>query len=53
MRVEDVDALHRELIAKGVRVELEPTDQPWGNREMYVKDPDGNSIRFVNNGAGT
>jgi catechol 2,3-dioxygenase-like lactoylglutathione lyase family enzyme len=49
--VEDVDALHAELVAKGVRVALEPTDQTWGNREMYVEDADGNSIRFVHAGA--
>ena len=48
--VEDVDALHRELKAKGVPIDLEPTDQSWGNREMYVRDPDGNSIRFVHGG---
>jgi uncharacterized glyoxalase superfamily protein PhnB len=48
--VEDVDALHAELVAKGVPIDLEPTDQTWGNREMYVKDPDGNSIRFVHEG---
>lgn len=46
--VQDVDALHAELVAKGVAIDLPPTDQTWGNREMYVKDPDGNSIRFVN-----
>jgi catechol 2,3-dioxygenase-like lactoylglutathione lyase family enzyme len=45
--VDDVDALHAELVAREVAVDLEPTDQTWGNREMYVKDPDGNSIRFV------
>lgn len=45
--VDDVDALHGELVAKGVAIDLEPTDQTWGNREMYVKDSDGNSIRFV------
>jgi len=48
--VEDVDALHAELKAKGVTIDLEPTDQSWGNREMYVHDPDGNSIRFVHGG---
>ncbi|HKP36824.1 MAG TPA: VOC family protein [Pyrinomonadaceae bacterium] len=48
--VEDVDALHEELKAKGVTIDLEPTDQSWGNREMYVNDPDGNSIRFVHGG---
>jgi uncharacterized glyoxalase superfamily protein PhnB len=45
--VEDVDGLHAELVARGVSVVLAPTDQTWGNREMYVKDADGNSIRFV------
>ena len=48
--VEDVDQLHQELKAKGVVIDLEPTDQSWGNREMYVHDPDGNSIRFVDRG---
>lgn len=48
--VDDVDALHPELVARGVAIDLEPTDQTWGNREMYVKDPDGNSIRFVREG---
>jgi uncharacterized glyoxalase superfamily protein PhnB len=50
--VEDVDALHKELVAKGVQIDLEPTDQSWGNREMYVKDTDGNSIRFVREDGG-
>jgi len=45
--VEDVDALHTELVAKGVAIALPPTDQSWDNREMYVTDPDQNSIRFV------
>ena len=48
--VEDVDALHAELVAKGVPIRLPPTDQSWGNREMYVNDPDGNSVRFVHRG---
>lgn len=25
---------------------LEPTDQPWGNRSMLFRDPDGNLINF-------
>ena len=45
--VEDVDRLHAELVAKGVSILLAPTDQTWGNREMYVKDADGNSLRFT------
>ncbi|MGI8835078.1 MAG: glyoxalase superfamily protein [Pyrinomonadaceae bacterium] len=50
--VDDVDTLHAELNAKGVAIDLKPTDQSWGNREMYVRDPDGNSIRFVHGGGG-
>ncbi len=47
LMVEDVDGVFGELRGKGVTVALEPTDQSWGNREMYVKDADGNTIRFV------
>ena len=45
--VDDVDALHRELVVKGVAIDLAPTDQTWGNREMYVKDADRNTLRFL------
>jgi len=45
--VEGVDALHAELIAKGVRIDAGPVDQTWGTREMYVKDADGNTVRFI------
>ena len=48
--VDDVDALHLELLAKAVAVDLPPTDQTWGNREMYVQDADGNSLRFIRPG---
>ena len=47
LRVDDVDALHRELVAKGVVIDTGPIDQSWGNREMYVKDSDRNCIRFT------
>lgn len=45
--VEDVDALYAEFLAKDVRIDLVPTDQTWGTREMYVRDPDNNCIRFI------
>jgi catechol 2,3-dioxygenase-like lactoylglutathione lyase family enzyme len=45
--VDDVDALHAELTAKGVGIDMGPVDQTWGTREMYVKDVDGNSVRFI------
>jgi uncharacterized glyoxalase superfamily protein PhnB len=45
--VDDVDGLHTEFVAKGVRIDTEPVDQTWGSREMYVKDADGNCARFI------
>ncbi len=45
--VEDVDGLHAELVEKGVPIDTGPVDQTWGTREMYVRDADGNSIRFI------
>jgi len=44
--VDDVDTLHVEFLAKHVSIATGPVDQTWGTREMYVKDADGNSIRF-------
>jgi catechol 2,3-dioxygenase-like lactoylglutathione lyase family enzyme len=45
--VDNVDRLYEEFLAKAVQVDLVPTDQSWGNREMYIEDPDHNSIRFT------
>lgn len=47
VEVADVDRLHTELVTKGVVIDTGPIDQSWGNREMYVKDADRNSIRFT------
>jgi uncharacterized glyoxalase superfamily protein PhnB len=44
--VDSVDALYKELVAKGVAIDVEPVDQTWGTREMYVKDADHNCLRF-------
>lgn len=45
--VDNVDALHEEFVAKNVEIILPPVDQTWGSREMYVKDRDGNCLRFI------
>ncbi len=41
--VSDVDAWHADLRKHGLDVPP-PQDQPWGNREMRVRDPDGNNL---------
>jgi uncharacterized glyoxalase superfamily protein PhnB len=45
--VDDVDALYQRFRSAGLaKVELEPTNQDWRQREMYIRDPDGNALRF-------
>lgn len=45
--VNDVDALHRELVAKGAHVQGEPVSQPWGLREFRILDLEGNQLSFA------
>lgn len=43
--VDDVDRWYRELLARSVPVDHLPFDRPWGNREMQLRDLDGNRLR--------
>jgi catechol 2,3-dioxygenase-like lactoylglutathione lyase family enzyme len=45
-RVDDVDGEAARLRAAGVELVLEPTTQPWGNRSVLFRDPDGNLVNF-------
>ena len=42
-----VDALHARALDAGLRVEHPPTDEPWGVRRFFVRDPDGNVVNIV------
>ncbi len=52
--VDDVDERFRTYVARGLDVtnrpespvHTSPVDQTWGTRELYVTDPDGNTLRF-------
>ena len=44
--VDSVDDWYAQLVRNGVAIELPPTDQPWGLREMHLLDPDGNRLRI-------
>lgn len=44
--VTDVDALYRELKARGARTLNEPKDYPYGMRDFDVHDLDGNHLCF-------
>ena len=43
--VDDVDALHHELAARGARIRQQPTNFPWAY-ETQVEDLDGNVLRL-------
>jgi catechol 2,3-dioxygenase-like lactoylglutathione lyase family enzyme len=52
--VDDIEGLFRKFIAAGMKtpgnpespIEEGPIDQTWGMREFYVRDLDGNTLRF-------
>lgn len=44
--VSDVDVLHEDLLARGARIRVPPTNYPWGSRELHVFDLDGHVLRF-------
>ena len=44
--VEDADAAHRELSARGANVTVPIDDRPYGVRDFMVEDPDGNRIAW-------
>lgn len=44
--VDDVDATYMTLQDVVEVFVNEPTDMPWGNRSLLVRDPDGNLINF-------
>ena len=45
MGVDDVLRLREEIVGRGVKLRMEPTNYPWA-KEIHVEDPDRNVIRF-------
>jgi uncharacterized glyoxalase superfamily protein PhnB len=43
---DDLDATFEQLKASGAEIVQEPTDQPWGTRDLAVRDPSGNLVRI-------
>ena len=44
--LEDVDALYKVYVEKKADIMRPPKDEPWGMREMFVRDPDGHVLRI-------
>ena len=47
IEVEDVDAMHAELVEKAVPIKLALRDEPWGDRHFAIQDPNGVNIDIV------
>ncbi|MEU0625696.1 VOC family protein [Streptomyces rubiginosohelvolus] len=47
LQVDDAEAAHEQLRAKGVTVLRPPKREPWGLVEMWIEDPDGVRIAVV------
>jgi predicted enzyme related to lactoylglutathione lyase len=41
VEVEDVDAVHKRAIDRGLKIVYPLTDEPWGVRRFFVVDPNG------------
>lgn len=46
-KVDDVDAVYKSLLEKGVKGVVEPEDRPWGQRTAYISDPENNLIEIA------
>ncbi|HEY5363625.1 MAG TPA: VOC family protein [Aestuariivirga sp.] len=42
----EVDACAKDLESAGVKIEFPPTNQPWGHRTLFFRDPDGNVLEI-------
>ena len=47
IEVDDVDHLHAQAVDRGYEVVHPLTDEPWGVRRFFVRDPDGKVVNVV------
>ena len=47
LRVPDVDAFHRHVLAQGLRPDFPPRDAVWRERYFHITDPDGHELSFM------
>ncbi len=48
--VDDVDGVRARLSDAPINYVMAPVNQPWGNRSMLLRDPDGNLINIFSRG---
>ncbi|WP_425341929.1 VOC family protein [Amycolatopsis coloradensis] len=50
IQVDDVDAAYEEAKASGAEIVHELTDEPWGVRRFFVRDPGGHVVNVLAHG---
>ena len=47
IEVENVDKVYKQLKEKGILIEIEIRDEPWGDRHFAIVDPNGIGVDIV------
>jgi catechol 2,3-dioxygenase-like lactoylglutathione lyase family enzyme len=47
IEVDDLDEVYQRAVAAGVPIEYGPTQEPWGVRRFYVRDPFGRLVNIL------
>jgi len=50
IEVDDLDEVERRVREAGLVIEYGPTNEPWGVRRFYVRDPLGRLINILKHG---
>jgi len=50
IEVDDLDEVERRVREAGLVIEYGPTNEPWGVRRFYVRDPLGRLINILRHG---
>jgi catechol 2,3-dioxygenase-like lactoylglutathione lyase family enzyme len=52
IEVADVDAIHAEAVRRGAEIVYPLTDEAWGVRRFFVRDPNGIVLNIMCHGGG-
>jgi predicted enzyme related to lactoylglutathione lyase len=50
IEVDDVDAVHAEAVRRGCEIVHPLTDEPWGVRRFFLRDPGGAVVNVLSHG---
>ncbi len=47
IEVDDIDAVHADAVGRGIEVVYPLTDEPWGVRRFFTRDPNGHVVNVL------